>query len=57
MLLNGTDDAIGNAITTAGKTIRHSDWFEVIKTTGHLLDSKIAYFQVTLKIGLRLESD
>jgi hypothetical protein len=30
---NGTDDAIHNAITTAGKTIRHIDWFEVVKTT------------------------
>ena len=54
---NGTDDAIRNAITTAGKTIRHIDWFEVVKTTGHVLDSKIAHFQVTLKIGFRLESD
>ena len=54
---NGTDDAISNAITTAGKTIRHIDWFEVVKTTGHLVDSKIAHFQVTLKIGFRLESD
>ncbi|MGB4335686.1 MAG: dodecin family protein, partial [Chromatiaceae bacterium] len=43
--------------TTAGKTIRHIDWFEVVKTTGHVLDSKIAHFQVTLKIGFRLESD
>lgn len=54
---NGTDDAIRNAITTAGKTIRHLDWFEVVKTTGHLQDNKIAHFQVTLKIGFRLESD
>lgn len=53
----GTDDAIRNAITTAGKTIRNLDWFEVVKTTGHLVDSKIAHFQVTLKIGFRLESD
>jgi flavin-binding protein dodecin len=29
----GTDDAIRNAITTAGKTIRNLDWFEVVKTT------------------------
>lgn len=54
---NGTDDTIRNAIATAGKTIRHIDWFEVVKTTGHVLDSKIAHFQVTLKIGFRLESD
>ncbi len=53
----GTDDAIRNAITTAAKTIRHIDWFEVVKTSGHVVDGQIAHFQVTLKIGFRLESD
>ncbi|WP_295388612.1 dodecin [uncultured Thiodictyon sp.] len=53
----GTDDAMHNAITTAAKTIRHIDWFEVVKTTGHVVDGKIAHFQVTLKIGFRLETD
>jgi hypothetical protein len=52
-----TDDAIRNAITTAAKTIRHIDWFEVVKTTGHVVDGKVAHFQVTLKIGFRLEAD
>jgi dodecin len=52
-----TDDAIRNAITTAAKTIRHIDWFEVVKTTGHVVDGKVAHFQVTLKIGFRLEED
>ena len=53
----GTDDAIRNAITTAAKTIRHIDWFEVVETRGHVVDGKVAHFQVTLKIGFRLESD
>jgi dodecin len=53
----GTDDAIRNAITTATKTIRHIDWFQVVETRGHILDGKVAHFQVTLKIGFRLESD
>lgn len=50
-----TDDAIRNAIETAGKTLRHVDWFEVLQTRGHVQDGKVAHFQVTLKIGFRLE--
>jgi len=50
-----TDDAIRNAIETAAKTLRHIDWFEVIETRGHVADGKVAHFQVTLKVGFRLE--
>lgn len=52
----GTDDAIRNAIATASKTLRHIDWFEVIETRGHIADGKVAHFQVTLKVGFRLEA-
>jgi dodecin len=51
-----TDDAIRNAIATAAKTLRHIDWFEVIETRGHVADGKVAHFQVTLKVGFRLEA-
>jgi dodecin len=50
-----SDDAIRNAIETAAKTVRHIDWFEVVETRGHVDGGKIAHFQVTLKIGFRLE--
>lgn len=53
---DGTDDAIRNAIAEAGKTLRHLDWFEVMETRGHIVDGKIAHFQVRLKIGFRLDS-
>ena len=52
----GTDDAIRNAIETASKTLRHIDWFQVVETRGHVADGKVAHFQVTLKVGFRLES-
>lgn len=52
----GTDDAIRNAIETAGLTIRHIDWFEVSETRGHVVDGKVAHFQVTLKVGFRIEN-
>lgn len=51
----GTDDAIRNAIETAAKTVRNIDWFEVIETRGHVAGGKVAHFQVTLKVGFRLE--
>ena len=51
----GTDDAIRNAVDTAAKTMRHLDWFEVVGTRGHVADGKVAHYQVTLKIGFRLE--
>ena len=50
-----TDDAIRNAIEMASKTVRHIDWFEVVETRGHVADGKVAHFQVTLKVGFRLE--
>jgi len=51
-----SDAAIRQAIETAGKTIRHIDWFEVVETRGHVTDGKVAHYQVTLKVGFRLES-
>jgi flavin-binding protein dodecin len=51
----GTDDAIHAAIATADKTLRHIEWFEVIETRGHVTDGKVMHFQVTLKVGFRIE--
>ena len=53
----GVDDAIRNAIETSAKLIRHISWFEVTKTTGHVVDGKVEHFQVTLKIGFRIEDE
>ena len=51
----GTDDAIQNAIARASETLRNLDWFEVVETRGCIKDGKIAYYQVKLKVGFRLE--
>lgn len=53
---DSSDAAIRNAIETAARTIRHIDWFEVVSTRGHVVDGKVGHFQVTLKIGFRLET-
>ncbi|GAB4097951.1 dodecin [Sinomonas halotolerans] len=52
---NGVDEAIRNAIGTAAETLRNLDWFEVQSIRGHLEDGKIADWQVTVKLGFRLE--
>lgn len=50
------EDAIINAIERARKTLRNLDWFQVIETRGHLDDEgTVAHFQVTLKVGFRME--
>ena len=51
----GSDDAIQNAITRAAQTLKNLDWFEVAETRGHLENGKIAHYQVTLRVGFRLE--
>lgn len=49
------DDAIRNAIALASKTTRNLEWFEVTETRGHIEDGNVGHFQVTLKIGFRIE--
>ena len=52
----GIEHAVTNAIATAAKTVRNMQWFEVTGTRGHIVDGKIAHWQVTLKIGFTLEA-
>lgn len=51
----GTDDAIKQAIAKAGKTLHNLDWFEVREMRGHIVDGKVAHYQVKLKVGFRLD--
>ena len=50
-----SDDAIRCAIERASSTMRNLHWFEVTETRGHIEDGKVMHWQVTLKVGLRLE--
>lgn len=52
-----SDDAIRNALTRAARTLRHMDWFEVVETRGHIVDGEVGHWQVTVKIGFRLDDD
>ena len=52
---NGVDDAIRNAVSRASQTLRNIDWFEMTEVRGHLTDGQVADWQVTVKIGFRLD--
>ncbi|SLN62526.1 dodecin [Oceanibacterium hippocampi] len=49
------DDAINNAVETAGKTLRNLEWFEVSEIRGHIEAGKVAHYQVGVKLGFRYE--
>jgi flavin-binding protein dodecin len=49
------DQAIRNGIDRANKTLRNLDWFEVKQVRGHLEGGSVGHFQVTMKVGFRLE--
>ena len=49
------EDAIRGAIAKADESLRNLDWFEVVGIRGQIQDGAVAHFQVTLKIGFRLE--
>jgi dodecin len=49
------DDAIRTAVARASNSLRQLEWFEVVGIRGHLADGAVAHYQVTLKIGFRLE--
>ena len=49
------DHAVRNGIDRASQTLRNLDWFEVTEIRGNLEDGIIAYFQVTMKVGFRLD--
>jgi flavin-binding protein dodecin len=51
----GMEEAIRNAVKKAGQTVRNLRWFEVTDTRGYIEKGKIAYWQVTVKLGFTLE--
>ena len=48
-------DAIRAAVDKAAQSLRNLEWFEVETIRGMIEDGKVAYFQVTIKLGFRLE--
>jgi flavin-binding protein dodecin len=47
--------AVRNGIARASQTLRNLDWFEVTEIRGHIVDGDVGHFQVTMKIGFKME--
>jgi flavin-binding protein dodecin len=54
---DGVNEAITNAISRAAQTLRHLDWFEVVGVRGQVKDGAVEHYQVTMKLGFRLEDE
>ena len=49
------DEAVSNAIAKAHETVRNIQWYTITETRGHVVEGKVAHWQVSLKIGFTLE--
>ena len=52
---NSIEEAVQNAVTKAAKSLHNMRWFEVVETRGQIEADRIAYWQVTVKIGFTLD--
>jgi dodecin len=52
---NSIDEAIRTAIAKAAQTVRNIEWFQTEEIRGQVVDGGVAYFQVRLKIGFRVD--
>ncbi|OUR74252.1 hypothetical protein A9Q78_01220 [Methylophaga sp. 41_12_T18] len=52
---DSSDQAIQNAIAKANETVKNLHWFQVIDTRGYIEEGGVKYWQVTIKVGFRIE--
>ena len=52
---NSVDEAIRTAIAKAAETVRNIEWFQTEEIRGQVVDGGVAYFQVRLKVGFRVD--
>jgi len=48
-------EAVKDGVKRASKTLRNLSWFQVVEERGLIKDGQVAEFQVTIKIGFKLE--
>ena len=49
------DEAIKGAVGRASRTLHNLDWFEVSQIRGRIEEDQRCHYQVTLKVGFRLD--
>jgi flavin-binding protein dodecin len=52
--VTGTDDAIRLAIAKASQSVENLHWFQVVDTRGYIEAGQVRYWQVTIKVGFRV---
>jgi hypothetical protein len=52
---NSVDEAIRTAIAKAAQTVRNIEWFQTEEIRGQVVDGGVAFFQVRLKVGFRVD--
>jgi len=48
-------EGVKAAVVAASKTVQHLNWFEVVEQRGAIKDGKVSEFQVTVRIGFKLD--
>ena len=51
----GIEDAVQGAVSKASGSLRNLEWFQVGEIRGHIENNSVAHYQVTVKLGFRLE--
>jgi dodecin len=52
---SGVEDAINGAIARASKSLHNLRWFQVTEVRGVIEGTRVAYWQVTMKVGFTLD--
>ena len=47
--------AVRNGLKRASHTIRNVEWFEVTQIRGTVAEGEVGWFQVSMKVGFRVE--
>lgn len=49
------EEAVGNALKRAHRTVKNLCWFQVLETRGNIEKGKVHHWQVTIKVGFAVE--
>jgi flavin-binding protein dodecin len=52
---NSVEEAVQTALAKASETVREMRWFEVVETRGTVDNGRVGEWQVTIKVGFRIE--
>jgi len=48
-------DAVKSAVEEAARSVRGMSWLEVVEQRGAIKDGKVVEFQVTIRVGFKIE--